>query len=184
MGLEADFAAEMARDHLVGPPGSRRILRAGAIDRAGHGTIWEAPHLARWLHARTTLVPDRFIAATRGLSDVPVPGGERYSINCMLFQPALWRRIDDGSGDDEHMLHQHCLRTGERIACVRSVPFVHVAYFPQREENRDLVATIRGVYEPRLGHPFPVAVYRSRALELEARLRWMESLIHRQAKPR
>ncbi len=184
MGLGSAFAAEMARDHWVGTRAQRRIAPAGEIDRGGHGTIWQAPHLARWLHARTTLVPDRFIAATQGLSDVPVPGSERYSINCMLFRPALWRRIDDGSGEDEHMLHQHCLRTGERILCVRSVPFVHIAYFPQREENRDLVADIRRVYEARLGHPFPVAMRASRELEIEARLRWMEEAIRNPAKPR
>lgn len=184
MGLEAAFAAEMARDHWVGEPAERRFVPAGRIDRGGHGTIWQAPHLARWLHARTTLEPDRFIAATRGLSDVTVPGDERYSINCMLFAPALWRRVDDGSGEDEHMLHQHCLRTGERILCVRSVPFVHIAYFPQREENRDLVADIRRVYEARLGHPFPLAMRASRDLEIEARLRWMEQAIQRLARPR
>jgi len=184
MGLEAAFAAEMGRAHLVGPPARRRIAPAGEVDRGGFGTIWDAPHLARWLHARTTLEPDRLLAATRGLSDVPVPGDARYSINCMLFRPALWARVDDGSGEDEHMLHRHCLRTGARISCVRSVPFVHIAYFPQREENRDLVATIRRVYEPRLCHPFPIATYPSRELELEARLRWMETLIQRLAKPR
>lgn len=68
--------------------------------------------------------------------------------------------------------------------CVRSVPFVHIAYFPQREENRDLVADIRRVYEARLGHPFPLAMRASRDLEIEARLRWMEQAIHRLARPR
>jgi hypothetical protein len=50
-----------------------------------------------------------------------------------------------------------------------------MAYFSQREENRDLLETARAIYEPRLGHPFPIALRQSPLLEIEARLRWMES---------
>jgi hypothetical protein len=182
MNLRDAYFADMARDHVVGPPRASRIVPAGTLDGGSHGTIWAAPHLARWLHERTTLVPDRFIAATRGLEPVAVPGAERYSINCILFRRELWGTIADGSNDDEHMLHEHCRRTGARIVCARSVPFVHIAYFPQREENRDLVEVIRKVYELRLGHPFPIAACASRQLDLEARLRWLEMKIDRAAR--
>jgi hypothetical protein len=179
MNLRDAYFADRARDHVVGPPRASRIVPAGTLDGGSHGTIWAAPHLARWLHERTTLVPDRFIAATLGLEPVAVPGAERYSINCILFRRELWGTIADGSNDDEHMLHEHCRRTGARIVCARSVPFVHMAYFTQREENRDLVEVTRKVYEPRLGHPFPIAACASRQLDLEARLRWLEMKIDR-----
>ena len=182
MNIRDAYFADMAREHVVGPPRVSRIVPAGMLDGGSHGTIWAAPHLARWLHERTTLMPDRFIAATRGLKPVAVPGTERYSINCILFHRELWAGIHDGSNDDEHMLHEHCRRTGARIVCARSVPFVHVAYFPQREENRDLVEAIRTVYEPRLGHPFPIAACASRQLDLEARLRWLEAKLDRTAR--
>ena len=177
MGLRAAFQAEAAREHRVGSGGRDaplRILPPEEIYTGANGTIWGYSYMARWLHERTTLQPDRFIAATRELPPVDVPGQDRYSIGCILFRKDLWPRIDDGGVDDEHMLHQHCRRTNERIVCVRSVPFVHIAYFAQREENRDIVEAARAVYEPRLKHPFPIAMRASRLLEIEARLRWME----------
>jgi hypothetical protein len=103
-----------------------------------------------------------------------VPNHDRYSIGCILFRKELWAQINDGGTDDEHMLHQYCKRTNQRIVCARSVPFVHLAYFSQREENRDIVETARKFYEPRLGHSFPIAMRASRLLEIEARLRWLD----------
>jgi hypothetical protein len=174
MGLREVFLASAAREHRTGdgtPESPIRLISSSEI----HGLmIWSYPYVARWLHARTTLDPDRFIAATRDLSNVEVPNQERYSIGCILFRKELWPRIGDGGSDDEHMLHQYCKRTNERIVCARSVPFVHLAYFTQREENRDIVETARKVYEPRLRHPFPIALRASRLLEIEARLRWMD----------
>lgn len=177
MGLRQAYLADAAREHRIGadtPEAPVRIVPASEIHAGTCGTIWAYPYVARWLHARTTLEPDRFIAATRDLSNVEVPNQERYSIGCILFRKELWPRIDDGGSDDEHMLHQYCKRTNGRIICARSVPFVHLAYFTQREENRDIVEMARKVYEPRLGHPFPIALRASRLLEIEARLRWMD----------
>jgi hypothetical protein len=174
MGLREAFLADAGREHRIGdgtPAAPIKIIPASKIHG---GMIWVYPYVTRWLHARTTLDPDRFIAATRDLSDVEVPNQERYSIGCILFRKELWPLIDDGGSDDEHMLHQYCKRTNERIVCARSVPFIHLAYFTQREENRDIVETARNVYEPRLGHPFPIALHASRLLEIEARLRWMD----------
>jgi hypothetical protein len=106
-----------------------------------------------------------------------VPAGERYSIGCILFRRALWNQISDGSRDDEGMLHRHCATHGLRIVCARSVPFVHLAYFMQREENRDVIEALRAVYEPRLGHPFPIAMRQTRLLEIESRLRRLEGAV-------
>ena len=183
LGLREEFLRDVSRDHLVGVGDTTRLLPASFVDGGSHGTIWRYPHIARWIHERTTLDPDRFIEATRGLSDAEIPGEERYSIGCILFRRTLWAAVDDGGHDDEHMLHQHCRRTGDRIVCARSVPFVHLAYFTHREENRDLIDPIRAVYEPRLRHPFPIAGRRDRLREIESRLRWMESRSRAAAMP-
>jgi hypothetical protein len=177
MGLREVFFAEVAREHQVGAgteEAPAMIVPASEIYTGTCGTIWGYPHIARWLHERTTLDPDRFIAATRDLDPIEVPNHDRYSIGCILFRKELWSRINDGGADDEHMLHQYCKRSNHRIVCARSVPFVHLAYFSQREENRDIVEIARKFYEPRLRHPFPIAVRASRLLEIEARLRWMD----------
>lgn len=136
--------------------------------------IHRYPHVARWLHEQTTLQPDRFIAATVGLEPIEIVGPWRHSIGCILFRKSLWRDFDCGLADDEQMLHDYCYRTKARIVCARSVPFVHIAYYTQRDELRDITETIRTMYEPRLGHPFPIATHASRMIEIEARLRWME----------
>jgi hypothetical protein len=176
MDLRETFLTQAAREHRIGagtPEAPTKIVPASEI-HAGFGTIWGYPYMARWLHERTTLDPDSFIAATRDLDHIEVANRDRYSISCILFRKDLWARIHDGGIDDEHMLHQYCKRTNERIICARSVPFVHLAYFSQREENRDIVEIARKIYEPRLRHPFPIAMRASRLLEIEARLRWMD----------
>jgi len=177
MGLHETYIRKIAREHRVGSghhDAPLRILPHCEIYTGTNGTVWGYPYIARWLHEQTTLQPDRYIAATRGLTAVEVPSHERYSIGCILFRKELWAWIDDGGLDDEHMLHQYCRRTNGRIICARSVPFVHFAYFAQREENRDIVEAARKLYEPRLKHPFPIAMRANRQLEIEARLRWME----------
>lgn len=174
LGLNDQYLREAAIEHLVGDGASCRILPAAEIETGANGTIWRYPHIARWLHLHTTLQPDRLIAVTKSLSPKEVPNADRYSIGCILFRKELWNSIGDGGTDDEHMWHQYAKRTNARIVCARSVPFVHLAYFSQREENRDITEMARSVYQSRLGHPFPIAMYASRLLEIEARLRWLE----------
>ncbi len=178
MNLEQEYFATQAHPHFVGTgTGGRfplRIIPAEQIETGTNGTIWGYPHIARWLHERTTLQPDAFIAATQALAPCDVPAQSRYSIGCILFPKPLWDAIDDGGHDDEHMMHMYCERNDLRIVCVRRVPFVHLAFFTQREENRDIVDAARALYGPRLGHPFPLALYADRERENEARLRWLE----------
>lgn len=50
-----------------------------------------------------------------------------------------------------------------------------MAYFVQREENRDIVEAAQKVYQERLSLPYPISLRKTRALEIEARLRWIES---------
>lgn len=188
MGLKESYFQEQAHTHYVGSiyceDNLRRIVPKDQIITAGSGTIWGYPHIARWLHERTTLKPDDFIAATRGLSPVDVPSKDRYSIGCILFRPSLWKEIDNSSidPDDEGMMHMYCDKNKLRIVCARDVPFIHLAYFTQREENRDIVDTARTFFEKRLGHPFPISLYADRSLELENRLRMLEAKMN-QKKP-
>jgi hypothetical protein len=177
LGLREAYSREAAIRHVVGAGNAiapHRVVEPDEIVGGTNGTIWGYPHIARWLHERTTLDPDRLLAATAALPDCDVPSEERYSIGCILFRRTLWPEIDDGGSDDEHMFHQHCRRTGARIVCAQSVPFVHLAYFSQREENRDLVPRARALYEQRLGLRWPIALRASRELEIEARLRYLE----------
>lgn len=84
----------------------------------------------------------------------------------------------DNSGigsDDEGMMHNYCKKNGLRIVCARDVPFIHLAYFTQREENRDIVDTAINFYESRLNHPFPISLYANQTLEVENRLRFLEN---------
>jgi hypothetical protein len=186
MNLEQEYFTTQAHPHYVGSATSKRfplrIIPAEQIETGTNGTIWGYPHIARWLHERTTLQPDAFIAATQGLEQCDVPSQSRYSIGCILFRKQLWNEIDDGGNDDEHMMHMHCERNDLRIVSVRKVPYVHIAYFTQREENRDIVDAAFAVYAPRFGHPFPLALYADRERENEARLRWLESRLSEPAK--
>lgn len=181
MGLKDSYFSEQAHPHYVGSIFSddnpKRVVSADQIVTAGSGTIWGYPHIARWLHQRTTLKPDDFIAATRGLSPVEIPSNDRYSIGCILFRPSLWMEIDNSGigSDDEGMMHNYCKKNGLRIVCARDVPFIHLAYFTQREENRDIVDTAINFYESRLNHPFPISLYANQTLEVENRLRFLEN---------
>lgn len=178
MGLADEYFSSVAMEHRIGAGAESapyRILPASEVGTGANGTVWGYPHIARWLHERTTLQPDAFIEATRSLGSIPVPSKERYSIGCLVFRRTLWEKVEDGGTDDEHMLHQYCAKRDRDIVCQASIPFVHLAYFSQREENRDLVERAREVYEPRLKFPFPIALRSSRLLEIEARLRWMEN---------
>ena len=177
MGLEEEYFSQIARDHYAGAGSDispLRILPKDEIDTGTNGTIWGSPHVARWLHERSSLDPDRFIAATADLPNAMVPSEDRYSIGCILFRKELWYKIDNGGTDDEAMFHEYCHRTGARIVCIQSVPFVHNAYFSQREENRDIVGRIRDVYFRWLNLTFPIGLKASRELEIESRLRWIE----------
>lgn len=177
LNLEDEYFGVIAREHRVGSGSKRhprRVLSASEIDTGGYGTIWSSPHVARWLHTHTTLEPERFIQATVDLEPVLIPSQDRYSIGGILFSRSLWSEISDGSNDDENMLHKFCSSNDKKIVCVRNVPFVHLTYFSQREENRDILPKCLSVYSERCGHTFPVGLYQDRLNEIEARLRWME----------
>ncbi len=178
MGLKETYFSTMAREHYAGLDNAysrRRLIPASQIATGTDGTIWGLPYLARWIHEQTTLQPERFIAATTSLAPKSIPSEDRYSIGCIMFRKPLWNAINDGGTDDEHMMHMHCRKRNLMIICERSIPFIHIAYFSQREENRDIVEKAKAVYAERLQLPFPIGLRQSRQLEIEARLRWLEA---------
>jgi hypothetical protein len=173
MCLEAEYARDIATAHYAGAGASRRLVQKGEIATGINGTIWSQPHVARWLHQRSTLEPDKLIAATARGAAVDLPADERFSINCILFRRELWSRIaGPGGRDDEDLLHRHCRDNDARIVCATGIPFIHLAYATQRSENRDLLPPIRALYQQRLGLPYPIALHADRLLEIEARLKW------------
>ena len=177
MGLEKAYFAEAARPHRTGPgptEARRRLAPANEVDGGEFGTIWKAPDIARWLHGKTTLQPDRFIEATRGLSAVPVDNTERYSIGCILFHRELWTAMNDGGDNDETMIYSHCREHALEITCARSVPYVHLTYYVQKDELRDVVRAASELYAKRTGVRHPISARASQLDELESRLRHIE----------
>lgn len=178
--LSREYFARLARPHRIGcgPEDSfnpYRLVAKEEIYDGGFGTIWQLPYIARWLHEKTTLRPDDYIRLTRDLPTVQVDANQRYSINCMLFAKGLWDDMREGGGGDEHMLHAYCLLHKKEIYAVLSVPMVHLAFYSQREEIRDMMPKIREVYTAYLALPFPIAICGDRMIEIENRLRFMET---------
>lgn len=177
--LSQEYYERLARPHIIGcsPDDSYnpfRIVPKETIFGGGFGTIWSLPYVARWLHEKTTMKPHAFIGNTQDMKIVEVNSKERYSINCMLFAKDLWDDIDDGGSDDEHMAHVYCMLNKKKIFADLSIPMVHIAFYSQREELRDMISQIREVYTDFLSLPFPIAICNDRMIEIENRLRYYE----------
>ncbi len=177
LGLEETYFSQIARPHRVGGETlekDRRVLPADQIFAGGFGTIWGSTDIARWLHEETTLKPDRYIEATKDLEPTLVDSEERYSIGCLLFRRELWAGMDDGTNDDEEMIYRHCRDQGLKIVCARSVPFVHLTYYPQKDELRDVVRAARDLYASRGKFRHTIQSKPSQLDEIESRLRYIE----------
>lgn len=177
--LSREYFVQMARPHHVGisPDDSYnpyRVVSKETIYGGGFGTIWSLPYVARWLHEKTTMNPEQYVEFARELSVTEVNARERYSINCMLFNKDYWDAIDDGSSDDEHMSHVYCMLNKKRIFADLSIPMVHLAFYSQREELRDMIPGIRDVYTEYLSLPFPITICADRLIDIENRLRYIE----------
>lgn len=175
MNLEAEYFSELSRPHLAGFGSNRKVYPADQIIAGQDGTIWGNAYIAKWIHANTTFLPDKYLKATQGLSETFIPEKDRFSINCILFEPNFWEAVDTGGSDDEGMIHKYCANHNKRIVCVRSVPFVHLSYFSQREELRETITQAKEIYADHLKLPFPIGIHSDRSAELEARLRWIEN---------
>lgn len=178
--LSEEYFKKIARKHFVGSDrndsyGPYRIMPKDQIYGGANGTIWRYPYIARWLHEKTTLVPEKYIEFASGLGVEEVNSKERYSINCMLFEKKLWEEIDDGGNDDEHMFQVYCIKKGKRIFADLSIPLVHLFFFVQRDECKDMIDSLREVYTNFLQLEFPIPLCNNRMIEIENRLRFMEN---------
>ncbi len=177
--LSRDFFANQARTHMIGSPYNdplypSRIVSENTIYDGGYGTIWHLPYITRWLHERTSLRPEYFVDSTKNLSTVEIDPSVRYSINCLLFRKSLWDDISTGEADDEGMMHLYCMKHQKLIIADLAVPMVHIAFYSQRAEIRDMMPAFRTVYTKYLALPFPIAMCSDKLADMEDRLRYLE----------
>lgn len=158
--LSETYAAMMDHPHAAGTEipqyDSVQIFEPGEVHPGSHGTVWRLPQLARWIHEETTLQPERYAQMVAGLGETKFDSTVRYSINVMYFHRDLWAKIDDGTHDDEQLLHIYCTEHDKDIVVREDVPFVHLYFGPQKRYLRDLLPKVREVYGPLdavAGHP-------------------------------
>ena len=178
--LSQEYFTKLARPHMIGlsPKDSdnpSRLVSKETVYGGGFGTIWQLPYVSRWLHEKTTLQPEYYINSVKGLDIAEFDPKDRYSINCIFFNKNLWEDMSDGRADDEGMLHAYCMQNKKKIYVDLSVPMVHLAFYSQREEMRDIFARIRDVYTTFLSLPFSIAMCSDRLIEIESRLRFLAS---------
>lgn len=181
--LRDEYFSTYARPHLSGTRGRKKgyavetLNDASYIDDGANGTVWGYPYISRWLHQKTTLQPDKYIDMVKNYPDVYV-GQKRYSINCMLFPKSYWLNIVDRDAeypdDDEYLSEQYCNKYNKLVPVSLSIPFVHLYFFIQREENRDMITDFRTKYQAWLDIPFPIALQADKQFENENRLRYLE----------
>jgi hypothetical protein len=190
--LADEYFGTIARKHVAGigfEDGHKmksypkwRIVDANEIDDGVCGTIWRYSYIARWVHEKTTLQPEKYIKIVKDWDTVEV-GQKRYSINCMLFKKSYWNDIADpkseSPADDEFLSEQYCKKNGKIVMVNQSIPFVHLFFFSQRAENRNMVPAIRQVYEKWLKHPYPITMQPDKNYENEDRLKFLELEQHR-----
>ena len=177
--LSREYFADQARTHRIGSPfpdprNPSGIVPESTIYDGGYGTIWHLPYIARWLHERTSLRPGYYVDSTKDLKAVEIDPSARYSINCLLFRKSLWDDISTGEADDEGMMHLYCMKHRKLIVADLSVPMVHLAFYSQRAEIRDMMPAFRAVYTEYLALPFPIALCGDRLADMEDRLRRLE----------
>ncbi|MDR1901366.1 MAG: DUF4422 domain-containing protein [Treponema sp.] len=180
--LGKEYFEKIAIEHQAGadipyPFHPYKILPKTEIAPYAWGTIWRYAFIARWVHEKTTLDPDSYIRITKDLPDVPVDAADRYSINCMLFKKSFWNDIQEvvfPYREDEALCHAYCHKYDKKIIARLSVPFVHLFFYPQREENRDLLPRIRNLYQDWLKIPYPISMCPLKEYENENRMRFME----------
>ena len=71
----------------------------------------------------------------------------------------------------------YCYNNDKKIISVLDVPLVHLFFFTQREENKDLILTIRDYYSKVIDSPYSIAICEDKLLENENRLRYLENII-------
>lgn len=182
LGLSDEYFNTVAKPHRVGHGAGDvnpyRIAPKTEIETGMNGTIWGYPYIARWLHEKTTLKPESYTSAVENLTLKEIDSTKRYSIGAIFFEKNLWINIDGYGVDDEDMLHHYCVENNKKIYCCSWVPFVHIAYYSQRMENKDLIKKIKAVYERYLNLNHPISLHSDKINDLESRLRYIEALLH------
>ena len=85
--------------------------------------------------------------------------------------------LDNGTNDDESTVHETAIKNDLKLIACQSIPFVHLFFFSQRDENKDLLEIIRSYYQKRLNINYPIAVTSDKNYELENRIRYLEDYI-------
>ena len=173
--LSTEYFLKIAREHVVGPK-QNKIVSKDMVVSGANGTIWGYPYIARWLHTRTTMKPNEYIKLSEKLMWEEVDNNERYSINCMLFEKSFWSDVYiERENDDEHMCHMYCSNFNKKIIANLNVPMIHLFFFSQRSECKDMLEDIRNIYIDFLKLNFPISICTNRLIELENRLRFLEN---------
>lgn len=186
MGIENEYFKEYSRFHYVGIENyycgignNLELLDNTKISDTACGTIWRNAYISRWIHNKTTLNHLEYIKRTSNKGYEEIDNAKRYSINCILFKKEFWNDIynNEFNDDDEHSCLLYSYNNNKKIICNLEVPFVHLFYFTQREENKDLIPIIRDYYSKVINAPYPISICVNKEQENENRLRFLESII-------
>lgn len=186
LGLKDEYDSSVGRIHYGGTewnlPAAQKyfplkVYKKNEIFPSGFGTVWRYPYMARWIHEKTTLDVDSWVKKLRGKPDIVFDNTIRYSINCMFFEKNYWDLLDNGTNDDESTVHETAIKNDLKLIACQSIPFVHLFFFSQRDENKDLLEIIRSYYQKRLNINYPIAVTSDKNYELENRIRYLEDYI-------
>ncbi len=179
--LRKEYNQRYARAHVVGFPKDKgepeRIAEKDEIYTGWCGTVWRNSYISRWLHTKTTYYPKKYLKLTENLGYIETNNKQRFSINCILFEKKFWSIVGEGSTDDEYSFLKYCSKHNKKIIADLSNPFVHLTFYVQREENKDLLPKIREIYEKYLELPFPISMCPNKEYENENRLRFLESTL-------
>lgn len=179
--LEKEYVNKIGRMHTAGSDFDsaepENFYAHDEIYTGCCGTIWGNPYISRWLHEKTSLKPDKYLSKTKKLGYKEVDETKRYSINAIFFEKKLWNDIDIRCTDDEHMFREFCKNNHKKIIADLSNPFIHLNFYTQREENKDLLPKFRKVYEKWLNLPYPISICPNKEYENENRLRFLENKI-------
>lgn len=188
MGLEEEYKTlvpkyTIAGKNIKGYMQEEKII-SPEIGRGGFGTVWQFPHLARWIHRKTSLSPETFIEKTKNLSEKEISNQLRYSIGCMFFRKEEWAKVYNGSKTDEKMWHIYCKTNNKRNYSALNVPMVHLFFYNQRLFNKSILSEIYEVYRTFVGEKLTLLWDNSSACKfsfMEERIKEIESKKHRRS---
>lgn len=121
---------------------SQRINPPGTIDVGDHGTIWQNPYIAWWMHHWTSLDPEGFVHKTKGLPPREIGADTYFSIGCVYLHKSLWLEMNQPqyrSTFDEVLLHEHCRRLGLQKWALMDEPMIHLYFRSHRRVNAALI---------------------------------------------